>query len=297
MSKTQNSSRHVDMSGKVCLVTGANTGIGKVTALELARMGAHVVLTTRSQALGEEVAAEIRTTTGSKKVESLALELGDLAAVEKSADAFLARGLPLHVLINNAGVAGQRGITVDGFELQFGVNHLGPFLFTTKLLDLLRASAPARIVNVSSRAHHDTKQGIDYAAVRLSTRSLAALPEYSVSKLANVWFTKELARRLAGSGVTTYALHPGVVGTDVWRRIPSPVAWLMKRFMLTPEQGAQTTLYCATAPEVGADSGLYYDKCQEKRPSRIAGDVAMAEELWRRSEEFIAAALHRTPGS
>ncbi len=275
------------MQNQVCLVTGATSGIGKVTALELARRGAHVILTARSVAKGQPVADEIRAATGNQRVEVHALELDDLRATRRSAEAFLARDLPLHVLINNAGLAGQRGVTRDGFEIQFGVNHLGPFLFTTLLLDRIRQSAPARIVNVSSQAHYDAKDGIDYDAVRASTSSLTALPEYAVSKLANVLFTTELARRLDGSGVTTYALHPGVVATDVWRRIPAPIAWVMKQFMLSPEAGAATTLYCATDPSLSQTSGRYYDDCREKTPSSKARDAALAAELWAKSERFI----------
>lgn len=276
------------MDGRVCLVTGATSGIGRVTALELARRGAHVVLTARSRDKGEPVAAEIRRATGNDRVEVHALELGNLARTRDSARAFLDRGLPIHVLVNNAGLAGQRGLTDDGFELHFGVNHLGPFLFTTLLLDRIRESGPARIVNVASKAHFDAKSGIDYAVLRQSTPSLAGLPEYAVSKLANILFTKELARRLEGTGVTTYALHPGVVATDVWRRIPAPVAWLMKRFMLSSEEGARTTLYCATDPALAGVSGRYYDDCRERNPSKPAQDPAAARELWQRSEAWIA---------
>lgn len=277
------------MQNKVCLVTGATSGIGKVTALELARRGAHVILTARTVAKGQPVADEIRAATGNERVEVQALELDDLHQTRRSAETFLARGLPLHLLINNAGLAGQRGLTRNGFELQFGVNHLGPFLFTTLLLDRMRQSAPGRIVNVSSQAHYDAKEGIDYGAVRQSTRSLTALPEYAVSKLANVLFTSELARRLEGSGVTTYALHPGVVATDVWRSIPSPIAWIMKQFMLSPEAGAATTLYCATDPALANVTGRYYDNSREKTASTKAQDVALAAELWAKSEAFIAA--------
>lgn len=269
---------------RVCLVTGATTGIGRVTALELARRGAHVLLTARSRAQGEPVAEAIRAATGNRRVEVHPLELDDLAKVRASAAGLLARDLPLHVLINNAGLAGQRGRTADGFELHFGVNHLGPFLFTALLRQRLLASAPARVVTVASKAHVDARQGIDFDAVRRSTPSLTGLPEYAVSKLANVLFTRELARRLAGTGVTAYALHPGVVATDVWRRIPAPVAWLMKRFMLTPEQGAATTLYCATDPALTGASGGYYDECRERQPSRVARDDTLAAELWTRSE-------------
>ena len=275
---------------KVCVVTGATAGIGYVTALELARRGAHVVLTARTLAKGQPVAEAIRAATGSRRVDVHPLELDELAKVRASAAALLERGLPLHVLINNAGLAGQRGRTADGFEMHFGVNHLGPFLFTALLRDRLVASAPARIVNVASKAHFDAKQGIDFEAQRRSTPSLTGLPEYAVSKLANVLFTRELARRLAGSGVTAYSLHPGVVATDVWRAIPAPVAWIMKRFMISPEQGAATTLYCATDPALAGTSGRYYDECRERTPSRVAQDDALAAELWKRSEQMVGLA-------
>ena len=275
---------------KVCVVTGATAGIGYVTALELARRGAHVVLTARTLAKGQPVAEAIRAATGNRRVDVHPLELDELAKVRASAAALLERGLPLHVLINNAGLAGQRGRTADGFEMHFGVNHLGPFLFTALLRDRLVASAPARIVNVASKAHFDAKQGIDFEAQRRSTPSLTGLPEYAVSKLANVLFTRELARRLAGSGVTAYSLHPGVVATDVWRAIPAPVAWIMKRFMISPEQGAATTLHCATDPALAGTSGRYYDDCRERTPSRIAQDDALAAELWRRSEGMVGLA-------
>ena len=275
---------------KVCVVTGATAGIGYVTALELARRGAHVVLTARTLAKGQPVAEAIRAATGNRRVDVHPLELDELAKVRASAAALLERGLPLHVLINNAGLAGQRGRTADGFEMHFGVNHLGPFLFTALLRDRLVASAPARIVNVASKAHFDAKQGIDFEAQRRSTPSLTGLPEYAVSKLANVLFTRELARRLAGSGVTAYSLHPGVVATDVWRAIPAPVAWIMQRFVISPEQGAATTLHCATAPALAGTSGRYYDDCRERTPSRIAQDDALAAELWRRSEGMVGLA-------
>lgn len=279
------------MNGKVCVVTGATSGIGKVTALELARRGAHVILTARSHDRGEPVAAEIRAATGNDAVEVHPLELGNLASVRESAEALRARDLPIHRLVNNAGLAGQRGVTEDGFELHFGVNHLGPFLFTLLLLDRIRESAPARIVNVASKAHFDAKAGIDYDALRQSTPSLTGLPEYAVSKLANVMFSAELARRLEGTGVTTYSLHPGVVATDVWRRIPQPVAWIMKRFMLSSEEGAATTLYCTTDPLLETVSGRYYDGCRERNPSKVAQNPAAAEELWERSDRFVEQAL------
>ena len=202
----------------------------------------------------------------------LALDLADLASVRAAAAAFLALDEPLHVLINNAGVAGRRGLTRDGFELIFGVNHLGHFAFTAALLDSL-ISSRARIVNVASDAHYQAT-GIDFDRLHRPARSVAAMREYAVSKLCNVLFTEELARRLAGTGVTAYALHPGVVASDIWRRVPWPVRPLVTRRMLTIDQGAQTSLYCATAPELAQVSGRYYEQCAEREPS--AGGNARA---------------------
>jgi retinol dehydrogenase 12 len=277
-----------ELEGKVFVVTGANTGIGKVTAAELSRRGGHVVLACRSRDKTQPVLDELAAAGGGDRVEFLELDLGRLASVRTAAAELLARDRPIHVLVNNAGVAGQRGQTADGFELAFGINHLGHFLFTTLLLDRLRASAPARVVTVSSKSHYAAKAGIDWEAVRRPTRSVTGLPEYEVSKLANVLFSAELARRLEGSGVTTYALHPGVIASDIWRRIPWPFRAVAKAFMSSVEDGARTTLYCATAPELSDETGLYYDECRPRTASARARDTALAAELWRRSEAWCA---------
>ena len=274
------------LAGQVALVTGANTGIGRVTARELARRGAHVFIACRSAQRAQPVVDEIRAATGSDKIELLSLDLGNLASVRACAQAFLARGLPLHLLINNAGIAGAKGSSASGFELAFGVNHVGHFLLTQLLLDCLKHSAPARIVTVSSQAHYRAP-GIDWDAVRQPTRSATGLPEYGVSKLANALFSAELGRRLAGSGVSTYALHPGVVASDVWRSVPWPFRSLMKLAMISTEEGAATTLHCATSGDVAQETGLYYDKCRVKQPSRLAQDPALAAELWKRSEAWV----------
>ena len=274
------------LAGQVALVTGANTGIGRVTARELARRGAHVFIACRSAQRAQPVVDEIRAATGSVTVELLSLDLGDLASVRACAQAFLARELPLHLLINNAGIAGAKGSSASGFELAFGVNHVGHFLLTQLLLDCLKHSAPARIVTVSSQAHYRAP-GIDWDAVRQPTRSATGLPEYGVSKLANALFSAELGRRLAGSGVSTYALHPGVVASDVWRSVPWPFRSLMKLAMISTEEGAATTLHCATSGDVAQETGLYYDKCRVKQPSRLAQDPALAAELWKRSEAWV----------
>ncbi|MGH2896685.1 MAG: SDR family oxidoreductase, partial [Solirubrobacteraceae bacterium] len=201
------------------------------------------------------------------------------------AQAFLDTGAPLHDLVNNAGLAGKRGRTASGFELAFGTNHVGPFLLTNLLLDRLRESAPARVVTVASDAHYRVA-AIDFDAVRRPTRTRTAFHEYSVSKLANVLHAQELARRLKGSGVTTYSLHPGVIASDVWREVPWPIRPLMKLRMHSPAAGARTPVYCATAPEVATDTGLYYEECRPKRPGNGAS-AAHATELWEHSEDWV----------
>ena len=274
-----------DLTGWTFLVTGANTGIGRATAVDLARRGGRVFLAARSEAKTRPVVDEIRSAYGPRAAEFLQLDLSDLDAVRSSAAEFLQRDDALHVLVNNAGVGGQRGLTKQGFEIHFGVNHLGHFLLTELLLDRLRASAPARIVNVSSIAHFQAK-GVDFDAVRKSTPGVTGLREYAVSKLCNVLHAQELARRLEGSGVTTYSLHPGSIASDIWRRIPYPFR-LLTKLMKSPEQGAETSLYCATAPELETETGKYYDDCRERRASPVA-TVELARELWERSEAFIA---------
>ena len=275
------------LAGQVALVTGANTGIGFVTARELARMGAHVFIACRNAQRAQPALDAIRVASGNTQVEALALDLGDVASVRRCADTFLARGLPLHLLVNNAGLAGTRGLTASGFELAFGVNHMGHFLLTQLLLDRLLASAPARIVTVASRAHTRT-DGIDWDALRQPTRSRTGVHEYAVSKLANVWFSAELGRRLAGTGVNTYALHPGVVASDVWRAVPWPFRSLMKLRMISTEEGARTSLYCATSPDCAGETGLYYDTCRLQTPSTLGRDTTMALKLWRESERWLA---------
>jgi retinol dehydrogenase 12 len=274
-------------AGRTFLVTGGNTGIGRATAEELARRGARVFVASRSRAKGEEAAAAISASTGNDAVWFLPLDLADLDSVRACAAAFLARDEPLHVLVNNAGVAGQRGLTRQGFELMFGVNHLGHFTLTQALLGRLTESGPARVVTVASDAHYSAP-GIDFEAVRRRTRGITGLREYAVSKLANVLFSAELARRTTGTGVTAYALHPGVVASDIWRRVPWPVRPLVTRRMLPVDEGAATSLYCATSAEVAQDSGLFYDKCAPRAPSKVATGE-LAAELWKRSEKWTAA--------
>jgi NAD(P)-dependent dehydrogenase (short-subunit alcohol dehydrogenase family) len=216
------------------------------------------------------------------------IDLGDLDAVRNAADAIAQRLPRFDVLINNAGLTGTRGgLTASGFEMAFGTNHVGHFLLTTRLLDSLGDGAPRRVVTVASKSHYQAK-GIDFDAVRRPTHSMTGLHEYEVSKLANVLFSQELARHVAGRGIHTYALHPGVIASDIWRNVPWPVRPVMTSFMKSPEKGARTSVYCASSPEVADDTGRYYTDCAVKEPN-AAATPELAAELWRRSEDWVAA--------
>ena len=273
------------VDGKVSIVTGSNTGLGRVTAMELARQGSHVILASRSSTRTTPIVDEIGRQVGHDRVEFLELDLSSLASVKSAANTFLGGGRPLHVLVNNAGLAGRRGMTAEGFELTFGVNYLGHYLLTRLLLATLIASSPARIVHIASSVHHRAER-IEWDRLR-KPRLLHATPEYAVSKLANVLFNRELAKRLAGTGVTTYAAHPGLAATDIYRVVPPPFRKLMTRSMPTSEQAARTQVWCATSPELSSETGLYYANLQRKDPSPIAMNDNLASELWTRSEEWV----------
>lgn len=275
-----------ELSGRTFLVTGANTGIGKETARGLARQGARVWLAGRSEEKTAAAIAEISADTGNQDLAYLPLDLSDLDSVRMAAKTFLASGEPLDVLVNNAGLAGAQGMTPSGFEMAFGTNHIGTFLFTELLRDHIVASGPGRIVNVASDAHFQAK-GIDWEAVRRPTKSTTGMSEYSVSKLANVLHAQELGRQLAGTGVTTYSLHPGVVASDVWRKVPWGLRHAIKLFMISPEDGARTSLHCATSTDVAEQTGRYYEKSREKQPSAVV-TAELAAELWKRSEAWVA---------
>ena len=275
-----------DLLGKTILITGANTGIGRATALALGARGATLFLAGRSGEKTRPVVDEIIAAGG--QATYMPLDLGDLDSVKACAERFLSDpDRPLHVLINNAGLAGSTGLTQQGFELTFGVNHLGHFLLTELLLDRLRASAPARIVNVASMAHYKSPP-LDLEALQTSARTHQVMTRYRVSKLCNVLHAKDLASRLEGAGVTTYSLHPGVVASDVWRNVPRPLAWVARPFMISNEQGAATSLYCAASPACSDQSGLYYDEEQERTPSAQARDPELAERLRARSVAWVA---------
>ncbi|WP_426574507.1 SDR family oxidoreductase [Aquihabitans sp. McL0605] len=276
------------------VVTGANTGLGRATAQALAARGDRVIFACRTEAKAREAMDAVAAATGSDQLEFLALDLADLDQVRSAAGTLLERGDPIHLLVANAGIAAQRGTTAQGFELAFGVNHLGHFLFVSELLPLLEAGspapdgAPARVVVVSSGSHYAAKKGIDFEAVRQPTASFSGMPEYGVSKLANVLFVQELCRRTDPADLFAVALHPGnLIGTDVMRRVPKPLESLVKRFRPSAEVGAKTSVLCATSAEVLDHRGEYYSVLKLKDPAKVA-TPELGAELWRRSEEWTA---------
>ncbi|MEQ2303147.1 hypothetical protein AMECASPLE_013709 [Ameca splendens] len=280
------------LDGKIVLITGANTGIGKETAVDLARRGARVILACRDMDRANNAAEEIKKKSGNDNVVVKKLDLASLQSVRLFAKDVAANEARLDVLINNAGVmCCPQWKTEDGFDLQFGVNHLGHFLLTNCLLDLLKQSAPSRIVNVSSLAHErgqinfdDINQKINYNPWR----------SYSQSKLANVLFTRELAKRLQGTGVTTYSLHPGVIRTELGRHF-LPTIPLWKRvlykpfsfFIKNPTEGAQTTIYCAVEESLQNESGFYYSDCARKATAPQGRDDEAAKKLWDLSASMV----------
>lgn len=270
------------MNGKTVLITGATNGIGKATATELAGLGATVVITGRDRARGQAVLEEIRSKTGNSKLDLLVADLSSQAEVRRLAAEFKAKYPRLNVLVNNAGgFFDARQTTVDGLEYTFAFNHLAYFLLTNLLLDTLKASAPSRIVNVSSAAQSSGKLNFDDLQAEKRYSGMAA---YNNSKLANVLFTYELARRLQGSGVTVNALHPGVVNTgfgdNSQNALIRGLLWLFKRFTLSPERGAQTSVYLASSPEVEGITGQYFDNKQAKPSNPLSYDEAAQKRLW-----------------
>ena len=288
-----------DMSGKTVVVTGGNSGIGLETAVALGQMGARVLITARNAARGEAAVRQIAERIGTSGSVELALfDLADLASVRAGAHEILERCPKLHVLVNNAGlVLSERTETVDGYESTFAINHLGPFLLTTQLLPRLVESAPARIVNVASTAHVQARHGMPFDDLQ-STRAYAGMRVYGASKLANMLFANELARRLEGQGVTANSLHPGTVSTGYgadgdakgFLAIGIKIA---KPFFLSPQKGARTSIYLASSPDVAGVTGAYFVKCRPKKPRKQALDVEGAQRLWEVSEELIAAAASR----
>ncbi len=280
------------MHGKTVVVTGGNSGIGLETAAELASMGARVLLTARNADKGRAAVAALSQRVGEKgAVQLVVFDLADLDSVRRGAAEILEQAPRLDVLVNNAGlVLSEREVTVDGYEATFAINHLGPFLLTNLLLDRIRASAPARVVTVASTAHTSARKGIPFDDLQ-STRRYGGMRVYGQSKLANILFTLELARRLEGSGATANSLHPGTVRTGYGadgdtRGFLAFGIKLASPFFLTPAKGARTSVYLASSPEVEGVSGSYFVKCRAKEPRRWAQDPEAARRLWQVSEEL-----------
>ncbi|XP_071962126.1 retinol dehydrogenase 11-like [Antedon mediterranea] len=285
--------------GKTIIITGANTGIGRETAKDLAARGAKVILACRNTEKGYSAKQYIEQTTGHKEVFVHKLDLASLASVREFVKEYKDNHDSLDILINNAGVmCCPQWETEDGFDMQFGTNHLGHFLLTNLLLDMLKESPAARIINLSSLAHIAPKQ-LPLDDLNFKKRSFNTITAYSESKLANVLFTKELAKRLKGTTVTSYAVHPGAVDTELLRYITD--TWPIVRFIVplqqlvlrtlckTSEQGAQTTIYCAVMPGIEKESGSYYSDCALKKSSPLSYDEDLATKLWDVSCEMVGA--------
>lgn len=280
------------MVPKVALITGAASGLGLHTTLELNKRGWHTVVAIRNFGVRVEEVAELKSRLHNAELFSvLDLDLSNLHSVKKCATDFLALDLPLHALVLNAGVAGQHGETAQGFELAFGVNHLGHFLLTELLIEKICQSDNARIVTVASRAHRYASSGIYWNDVQRPTGSIFGIQEYAQSKLANIWFSNHLSRRLMGTGVSTYALHPGVVRTGIWRYAPSWTKPLLSiRPMIDAEEGTKTTLHCILdAPQ--NETGLYYADSSVTKAAPIAYSLEDAAKLWSKSQYFCRAYL------
>jgi NAD(P)-dependent dehydrogenase (short-subunit alcohol dehydrogenase family) len=275
------------VKGKLCVVTGASSGIGLETARGLAALGARVVLVCRDRKRGERSRGEIIDSTGNRKVDVALCDLASQVQVRRLAQELLAGFDRIHVLVNNAGlILSERRLTEDGIETTFAVNHLAPFLLTNLLLNRLEESAPSRVVTVASDAHQSGTIDFDDLS---GMRRYSAWAAYGQSKLANILFSSELARRLEGTGVTANSLHPGVVRTGFGRQGPLSTRLFFRfavHLLLTPRQGADTVIYLASAPEVEGETGGYYVKRRRVQPSLAARDRSAAERLWQLSEEL-----------
>jgi len=282
----------MNLQGQTIVVTGATDGIGEVTARELAKAGAAVTIVGRNAVKGESVVKELRTAAGHDRVEFVQGDLLTLKGVRGAAETLKGRLKSIDVLLNNAGAAFvKRGVTEDGIEQTFALNHLGYFLMTSLLLDVLKARPSARVVNVASGAHFGAK--LDLGDLQ-NAKSYSGWRAYQQSKLANVYFTYELARRLEGTNVTANCLHPGFVASrfgDNNKGVVATIFGFIKSIAaISEEEGAKTSIYLAGSPEVARVSGKYFDKCKAVSSSSVSYDEGVARELWRVSETLVGRA-------
>ncbi len=278
----------VDLAGRTLIITGASQGLGLESAVMLGRMGARLVLVVRNRARGEAALEQIRARSGAKEAELVVADLSVLAEVRRAADELLARCPRVDVLMNNAGsLLETRAVTADGFEATFATNHLSYFYLTHLLRERLVVSAPARVVNVASGAHRRAR--VDWGDLQFH-KSWSSLRAYANTKLYNIWFTRELARRLEGTGVTANSLHPGAVTTGLWSNYTGVRAILVRvarAFMRSQEKGAETQVFLASSPSVARVSGKYFADCKESEPSALARDDAAARRLWDITEGLV----------
>ncbi len=281
------------MEGKIVIITGGNSGIGKATATELVHAGATVILACRDAVKAAAAIEDIQNATGSNKIEFIPLDLSDLASIRTFATNFLAKFSRLDVLINNAGVIYLRkNTTENGFEAQFGVNHLGHFLLTNLLLDTLKKSAPSRVITVSSAMHFLGR--IDFTSF-YAENGYGPTTAYGQSKLANILFTKELASRLEGTGVTAYCLHPGAVSTNLFGELPKPLRKIADLFLTSPEKACQTSVYLAQEPGIETLSGSYFAGKKPARTAPQAKDANLQKKLWEVSADLCKNYLTKRP--
>jgi NAD(P)-dependent dehydrogenase (short-subunit alcohol dehydrogenase family) len=269
------------MKEKIVVITGANSGIGKAASLALARMGATVVMVVRNPEKGEAARSEIIRESQNSSVDLLLADLSSLESVRQLAQEFHRKYSRLDVLVNNAGLFNQRrGVTIDGYENTFATNYLAPFLLTNLQLDLLKASAPSRIINVSSVGHYNGHMNFDDLNLE---KDYGGWKAYGQSKLALVLFTHELAKKLEGTGVIVNSVHPGTVATNIWSRPLGPAGFIMalpKLFMTSPEKGVETIVYLASSPDAERFSGEYWEKMKMKKSSDESYNEQIAQRLW-----------------
>lgn len=274
----------MQLEGKTCLVTGGTNGIGKASAMQLAAMGADVVIVGRNPNKGAETVTQVKQHCGHERVSFLACDLSSQTDIRRMAQVYLDTGKPIDVLLNNAGVVNmERRVTVDGFEETWAVNHLAYFLLTNLWLDRIKQSQDARIINVSSDAYKFV-EGIQWDDIQFEHHPYKGFAVYGQSKLANILFTQALSRRLQGTSVVTHALHPGAVNTGLGQNNHAPILkWIAKLFqffMKSADNGAKTSVYLCSSPEARQQTGRYWSNCKIQKLKPYAEDIEAAERLW-----------------